>query len=489
MKISNPISKKTYDFAEHVCTDLVVYGEGAKFQATFSRSSIKALTGMFENGYCSFCFIRTEHTLIQKNYLRRNIYTCSGCGGKTVQCRFCYNFSKCGDYWDDELCAEHDGCIADFSTLNIKINNIEEYKPLFARNSVNVKKLATVTAASIGGAAVIAPVAFLAAPAVGGAVGSLMGLSGAAATNAGLAAIGGGAIASGGLGMVGGVAITSAIGAGLGGSMGGVISNSYFGDIEGFDILKIKEGTGMPVLFIDGFLSQENCDTEDWQAQLKEIYPENPWYYVTWESKRLLDIGKSLINIGGQHAVKAFIGALAKKASKAAVKKAGPLGQIYSVFGLVNNPWSIACTKAGQTGVLLADILARTDKKYILCGHSLGARVIYYALEALGTKEEKLVYDVHLLGGAVGNDKEHWEKAQKAVSGKIINYKSTNDLVLSTMYRFGTFFKSKPIGLNDIEIAGIETTDVKSVVEGHMAYKNNFVKIAILSDMKSRVFR
>jgi hypothetical protein len=397
-----------------------------------------------------------------------------------VQCRFCYNFSKCGDYWDDELCAEHDGCIANFSTLDMKLESIEKYKPLFTRKNVNVKKVATIAVASIGGAAVIAPAAFLAAPAVGGAIGSLMGLSGAAATNAGLAAIGGGAIASGGLGMAGGLAITSAIGAGLGGSLGGVISNSYFGDIEGFDILRIKAGTGMPVIFIDGFLSQNNIDTNDWQAQLKEIYPNNPWYYVTWESKRLYDIGKSLINTSGQKAVEALIIELAKKASKAAVQKAGPLGQIYSVLGLINNPWSIACTKAGQMGVLLADILARTNKKYILCGHSLGARVIYYALEALGTKEDKLIYDVHLLGGAVGNDKKDWEKAKKAVSGKINNYKSDNDYVLSTMYKLGTFFTSNPIGLNDIEVAKINTIDVTSIVKGHMEYKNNFAKIAIL---------
>lgn len=47
---------------------------------------------------------------------------------------------------------------------------------------------------------------------IGSALGGLQGLSGIAATNAGLAMIGGGAVASGGLGILGGVAILSGIG-------------------------------------------------------------------------------------------------------------------------------------------------------------------------------------------------------------------------------------------------------------------------------------
>ena len=56
----------------------------------------------------------------------------------------------------------------------------------------------------------------LAAPAIGAAVGGIMGLSGAAATSAGLAAIGGGALAAGGLGMAGGTAIIEAVAGGAG---------------------------------------------------------------------------------------------------------------------------------------------------------------------------------------------------------------------------------------------------------------------------------
>jgi hypothetical protein len=54
--------------------------------------------------------------------------------------------------------------------------------------------------------------ATLAAPPIGAAVGAAMGLSGAAATSAGLAALGGGSLAAGGLGMAGGTALIAGVG-------------------------------------------------------------------------------------------------------------------------------------------------------------------------------------------------------------------------------------------------------------------------------------
>ncbi len=68
----------------------------------------------------------------------------------------------------------------------------------------------------------------LVAPVIGGAIGGLMGLSGAAATSAGLAFLGGGAIAAGGAGMAGGVVALIGGGAVLGGATGLTISRSFF---------------------------------------------------------------------------------------------------------------------------------------------------------------------------------------------------------------------------------------------------------------------
>lgn len=236
--------------------------------------------------YCSWCFQKTRHVLLEQNYARRNLYKCSSCGQKTLECRFCKNMTKGGN-WDNELCAEHDGSITSFERLSLQLNDIADYKKIFQRDVVNIQKVGAIAAFSIGGAAVLGPLAFAAAPAIGGAVGAgILGLSGAAATNAGLAAVGGGAIAAGGLGIAGGAAILGATGTALGGAIGGVISNSYFKDVEGFEIELLKKGKEAKVLFIDGFLTEKTPKPSDWEKALTKKYPDNPWYYVRWDVKK-----------------------------------------------------------------------------------------------------------------------------------------------------------------------------------------------------------
>jgi hypothetical protein len=82
-----------------------------------------------------------------------------------------------------------------------------------SRREVDKRKVVAVVA---GGAAIGVLTGGLAAPLIGGAVGGVMGLSGAAATSAGLALLGGGSVAAGGLGMAGGTAViagTAGVGA------------------------------------------------------------------------------------------------------------------------------------------------------------------------------------------------------------------------------------------------------------------------------------
>lgn len=79
---------------------------------------------------------------------------------------------------------------------------------------------------TIAAAAAVAITGGLAAPAIGTIIGGLMGLSGAAATSAGLALLGGGAIAAGGGGIAAGTAVIIGGGALVGGAAGGYIGNS-----------------------------------------------------------------------------------------------------------------------------------------------------------------------------------------------------------------------------------------------------------------------
>lgn len=88
-------------------------------------------------------------------------------------------------------------------------------KVLYPRSIV---KIAVIGGAAIGFMVFGWWLAWAAAPMIGGAIGGAMGLSGAAAVNAGLAAVGGGSLAAGGLGMAGGTMIIGGMGALVGGA-------------------------------------------------------------------------------------------------------------------------------------------------------------------------------------------------------------------------------------------------------------------------------
>ena len=82
-------------------------------------------------------------------------------------------------------------------------------------------KWGRVAAVGVVGAAVGVATGGLAAPYIGGMIGASMGLSGAAATSAGLAALGGGSLAAGGLGVFGGTILVGGVGGVVAGSAAG----------------------------------------------------------------------------------------------------------------------------------------------------------------------------------------------------------------------------------------------------------------------------
>lgn len=448
--------------------------------------------------FCSWCFEKHICVIKEKNNMSRNVYICNGCGKEIVKCRSCNNKAKYSSVkdkdigmWSTNFCAVHEGAIAKFETLNNSLEYITDYKTIVERDQSNYKKIGRTAAFTIGGVAIIAPLALAAAPVIGGAIGtSILGLGGAAATNAGLATLGGGALAAGGAGMAGGVAVVTAVGSALGGRYGAVISNSYFGDVDGFDIVEIQAGEEPAVICIDGFLTEKDETAVDvWKESLNSFYPKNTIYHVKWESKRLHNLASTFsVSIGNESIKKSVLNA-AMSASKVAATKIVPLAVAIQALGLATNPWSVAGIKAYQTGALLADIIARTDKEYILIGHSLGARVIYSCLASLKTKDKTFIKDVHLLGGAVNNNcvdnkdcssSINWNELENAVSGDIYNYYSSNDDILKFLYKIGEGVKfdfGDPIGRSKINNNRIKNIDVSDYIKGHTEYKKNLVSI------------
>lgn len=95
----------------------------------------------------------------------------------------------------------------------------------------------------------------LAAPVLGGLFGSVvLGYSGAVATSAGLAALGGGSIAAGGFGMVGGTALIAGLGgiAGVGTAVGGARASGWTAAAMVADAIRLEVVTRLVLLDTEG---------------------------------------------------------------------------------------------------------------------------------------------------------------------------------------------------------------------------------------------
>jgi hypothetical protein len=444
---------------------------------------------IINNAFCSSCYQQSNHQIREQNYLRRNVYLCNQCQEATLTCLAvgCTHMTRAGKNWDEKFCAEHDGSIASFAKLNVKLANLADYKSIFERDSLNLVRATKIGAGTIAGVAVFAPLAVLAGPGIAAALGgtgllgaagtgtAISSLSGAALTSASLAAIGGGTMAAGTI-------VLTATGAALGAYQGGVISNSYFGAVDHFDIRRIQYGNKHAVIVVNGFLTEGKDDVSDWIDHLVSHFPRNTWYHTDWESKNLHKLG-ALISKAPKVAGVEIAKEIAKRAAKAAPKKIGPFAMASHISDLVANPWHVSMVKAQLTGIMLADAIARTPGwRFTLAGHSLGARVIYYALEALSTKSKTSIESVYLLGGAVGGgkkDNQGWEKALKSVKGKLYNCYSKNDDVLKFMYQGFNGYSSEPIGYSEIQLDHDKKFDFDctALVSGHGEWKPNFGEI------------
>ena len=391
-------------------------------------------------GWCSDCFTYAEHRKIRRDFGRMPAYLCVACGSPSLPCAAptCKNMASrgVGSVRIPRYCAEHRHELPSFSRANDKIDSILEYAEFLKYDKPNLAAIGRAAGLGVIGVAVGLPTAFMAAPAIGGAVGTLLGsYTGAAATSWGLAAIGGGSLAAGGLGMAGGTMVVTAVGGALGGGLGALTTHAYVSEDRSFRIAKLCEGSGVPVVLCNGFLSERNDSWGEWKRIVKARYPDAPVYRLHWGAKELKDLGilarGALLGAAGPAAIKEA----AKRAAKAHAKRLGPLGPLLMAADLAKNPWHVARARADKTGIVLADLLARArEDTWVLVGHSLGARVAAVATQALGTKPRgPRIQSAHLLGAAE-SCKCDPHSLTVSVDRAIYNYHSRRDLVLRYLY-------------------------------------------------------
>jgi hypothetical protein len=392
-------------------------------------------------------------------------------------------------FYNNELCAEHDGTVADFELLGAKLEDLADYQKIFVRKRVNLASAGLYAGYSAAGVLTVAAVAYTGGVGAGPVAAALgkMGLLGVAGTGTAISSLSGAALTSASLAAIGGsmatgTAIVSATGLALGGIRGGVVANNYHSADASFAIRKLTDSpSSNRSIVVNGWTEQENNTFQEWTLQQLAFDESQAIYGVNWGSKSRRELAKAFHGGIGSSGVTALIKAIGKAGGKKAASKLNPAAWLALIADFLDNPWHTAMVRASQAGVQLAEAVSRTQgQQFTLIGHSLGCRVIYYALQALNTKREMYVSNVLLLGGAVGRaDAPGWKRACEAVGGKIFNCYSDKDDVLKLLYKTANAGLSDPIGLAPIALDDnkIENLDCSDLVDSHLHWKRNYTGI------------
>lgn len=251
--------------------------------------------------------------------------------------------------------------------------------------------------------------------------------------------------------------------------VGRYFAEAYFKEDECFNIVKLPTTTRSPqnhplqkVILINGFLKSQDELFQDWLTAYQEIPNHYELYGLIWSSQSPEDFIKHFI----PSSPSSF---LSRKLLLAKL-----------VHTMVTNPWHVSMKKAQDTGELLGNILHHTDgPTYTLVGHSLGCRVIYYALDFLRFFPEKRVHNIILLGGAMGNQAQDWEAVTQSITGKIYNCYSRHDEMLHKGYNIATLKMSAPIGYYPIasEHEKIINLDFSDIINSHHDWKAQYSKV------------
>ena len=367
--------------------------------------------------------------------------------------------------------------------------------------------------ASVAGAALIGVTGGLAAPLVAAGVGSVMGGLGLGATAA--------------AGYLGSVAGSTLIVGGLfgayGGKMTGQMMDAYAREVQDFAFLPVhgshkeqnekhqsgKRDNKPPTSFdqIDaaadrtagqGHLSHtEEQAVPDpssrrlrvtigitgWLTSKTEIL--TPWHVLAptscevfalrWELEALLNLGNSMIAMVSSAAWGYAKNEMIKRTIFAELMAAMWPVALLKVSRVVDNPFSVAKSRADKAGEVLADALinkAQGERPVSLIGYSLGARVIYTCLKNLARRHAfGLVESVVLIGAPAPSDTNDWRIMRSVVSSRLVNVYSENDYVLGFLYRTSSI-QYGVAGLQKIEgLSGVENVDVSEVVSGHLRYR------------------
>lgn len=223
---------------------------------------------------------------------------------------------------------------------------------------------------------------------------------------------------------------------------------------------------------ITGWLTEKEEIVKPWRI----LNMDSEVFALRWELETLMNLGNSMNTMLSSAAWGYAQGQIIQRTIFAELMSSmiWPMGLV-KVARVVDNPFTLAKSRADKAGEILADALinrAQGERSVTLVGYSMGARLIYACLMSLAKREAfGLVESAILIGAPTPSDTADWRLLRTACTGRLINVYSERDRVLAFLYRTSSI-QYGIAGLSKIEgLPGVENVDVSETVTGHLRYR------------------
>jgi hypothetical protein len=232
-------------------------------------------------------------------------------------------------------------------------------------------------------------------------------------------------------------------------------------------------------LAVSGYLSADSEGALDW-APLRHFAVGAECYAVRWESQAIRTLGSQLLNVSLRSTGRALLRQIARQPVAVAAPGAVLPSLVLEYAHSIDRSWREAVVSSDAAAQQLAQHLRQEVPKgrsISLVGFSLGSRVIFRTLEELSrTRDEGIVSEVILLGGAFSASEDRWQSVRSVVSGRLVNAYCKNDYVLRYLYRAAEW-ERQIAGLLPAGTAGVEDIDLTEVAQGHLGYRRHLQRI------------
>ena len=354
-----------------------------------------------------------------------------------------------------------------------EVHSGEQYKK--KKEKLSAKGIAAVGLAATGGAVLMTLTGGLAAPFVVSGLATIVGTSSTAflATTAGLATI---------------AAMFGAVGGGL----AGYKVSKLVGNVEEFEFVRVKEEPSVALtIMVDGLAKREKVGVNSW----KVLNYSQEQYLLKYETKHLLRFSTAVSDLLKDTAVALAADEIVRYTifSALAASLAWPV-TLLSLADVIDNPWSMCMKRSKAVGIHLSSVLLKKihgDRPVTLVGYGLGARVIFFCLLDMVTKHKPeeysgIIENAVLCGAPVTSQSLVWRKLCDAVSGKLINGYSSNDWVLSFLYKT-TRVTTAVAGIRAVDVSDrkLLNVDLSSVISGHFDYFDKMGEVLKIFGMGS----